>query len=239
MTGTTFAAYIRKQTKTNSSTFPNADIVTFANVEKDELASAVVAEVDENYFDMEQVRDLEDGIRDYTFPNDMLKHVKYVAAKLDGTNWVYLTEADISQFDTPVLEESFIREKWAGLKPQFYISGRSLKLLTGDAIIDVTDGLKILAEVYPEDIDANDLAGSDDLSIPSSDTQHSLPRQLHKVWATKVIVAYKQSREKPIPLTQQEQKVEVDITDALAKLEKRNMVRSFVASVPRDTGEEY
>lgn len=239
MTGTTFAAYIRKQTKTNTTTFPNADIVTLANVIKDDLAASITAEVDENYFDMEQVRDLEDGVRDYTFPNDMLKHVKYVAAKLDGTSWVYLTEADISQFDTPVLEESYIREKYSGLKPQFYISGRSLKLLTGDAIEDVSGGLKILSEVYPEDIDANDLASSDDLSIPSSDTQHTLPRQMHKVWATKVIVEYKQSREKPIPLTQQEQKVEVDLSDALAKLEKRNMVRSFVASVPRDTGEEY
>lgn len=239
MNGTTFAAYIRKLTKTNSSTLPNADIVTLANVIKDDLAAAITAGVDENYFDMEMVRDLEVGTRGYTFPSDMLKHVKYVAAKLDGTNWSYLKEADISQFDTPMLEEAYIVEKYAALKPAYYISGRELKILSGTSIIAVTEGLKILSEVYPEDIDADDLSGTSDLSIPSSDVTHALPRQVHKHWALKVVIEWKQSKDKPIPLTQQEQRVEVDLQDALAKLDKRNAVRSFVASVPKDTGQDY
>lgn len=239
MNGTTFAAYIRKLTKTNTTTFPNADIVTLANVIKDDIAAEIVANVDENYFDVEMVRDLEADIRDYTFANDVLKHVKYVAAKLDGTNWVYLKEADISQFDTAMLENSYIKEKYAGKKPEFYISGRSLKILSGDDIILVSDGLKVLAEVYPEDIDTSDLAGSDDLSIPSADDAHALPRQVHKHWALKVAIEYKQSRDKPIPLTQQEQKVDVDMQSVFTKLMKRNAVRSFTASTPKDDGQDY
>jgi len=239
MTGTTFAAYIRKLTRTNTTTLPNADIVTLANVVKDDIAASIVSEVDENYFDMELVRNLEAGIRDYTFPSDMLKHVKYVAIKLDGTNWLYLTEADISQFETPMLEETYIRDKYNGKKPQFYISGRSLKILSGDAIIDVTEGLKVLAEVYPEDIDASDLSGSTDLSVPSSDVTHALPRQVHTHWALMVVVEHKQSRDKPVPLTQQEKTVGADLASALSKLEKRNAVRSFVASTPKDDGSDY
>lgn len=240
MKGTTFAAYIRKLTKTNSTTLSDADIVTFANVIKDDIAAGIVANVDEHYFEMELVRDLEADIRDYTFPTDVLKHMTFGQAKLDGTNWSTLREADISQFpDTPILENTYIKELYAARKPEFLISGLSLKLLTGDDIIAVTEGLKLLAEIYPEDITTSDLASSNDLSIPSSDTTHRLPRQVHKHWALKVVIEYKQSRDKPIPLTQQEQRVEVDLQDVYTKLAPRNNNRSFVASIPADDGQDY
>ena len=240
MKGTTFAAYIRKQTKTNSTTFTDADIVTFANVVKDDLAADIVANVDEGYFDMELTRNLEANIRGYTFPNDMLKHVKLVAAKLDGINWSPLNEADISQFDsTPILENTYIKDLYSARKPEFLISGRELKILSGDDIEAVTDGLKMMAEIYPEDITTAMLAAADDLSIPSSDVTHSLPRQVHKHWAIKVIIEYKQSRDKPIPLTQQEQRVDIDLQDVFKKLTPRNTNRSFIASTPQLTGQDY
>jgi len=240
MKGTTFAAYIRKLTKTNSTTLPDADIVTLANVIKDDFAAAIVANVDEHYFEIEMVRDLEADIRDYTFADDVLKHMTFAEAKLDGTNWSTLHEADISQFpDTPILENTYIKELYSARKPEFLISGRSLRLLTGDDIIAVTEGLKLLAEIYPEDIVSGDLASSSDLSIPSSDVTHRLPRQVHKHWALKVVIEYKQSRDKPIPLTQQEQRVEIDLQDVFTKLAPRNNNRSFVASVPADTGQNY
>lgn len=239
MKGTSFAAYIRKLTKTNSTTLPDADIVTFANIVKDDIAEEIVSNLDENYFDMELTRDLEVGIRDYTFADDTLKHIKYAAAKLDGSNVSYLGEADISQFDTPMLENSYIKEKYASRKPEYYISGRGMTILSGDDIIDVTGGLKLLAEIYPEDLTTGDLSSSDDLSIPSSDETHRLPRQTHKVWAIKVAIEYKQSRDKPIPLTQQEQKVDITLQNLLTKLVKRNAVRSFTASVPKDDGQDY
>lgn len=240
MKGTTFAAYIRKQTKTNSTTFSDADIVTYANVVKDNLAADIVANVDEGYFDMELYRDLEADIRDYTFPNDLLKHIKLVGAKLDGSNWVPLLEADVSQFDdTAILENTNIKDLYSARKPEFLISGRGLKILSGDDITAVSGGLKMLAEIYPEDITTTSLASSDDLSIPTSDTTHALPRQVHHHWATLVIIEYKQSRDKPIPLTKQEQKIEMDLLEAFKKLTPRNTNRSFAASVPTDTGENY
>lgn len=240
MKGTTFASYIRKETKTNSTTFSDADIVLYANIVKDDLAAEIVSNVDEGYFDMELFRDLEADIRDYTFPDDLLKHIKSVAAKLDGSNWSPLLEGDNSQFDdTPILENSHIKELYSGRRPEFVISGRGLKLLTGDDIIAVEDGLKMLAEIYPEDITTTTLASATDLSVPSLDTTHALPRQVHKHWATMVIVAYKQSRDKPIPLTKQEQKVEFDLQEAFKKLTPRNTNRSFIASTPVNDGQNY
>lgn len=244
MKGTTFAAYIRKQTKTNSTTLSDADLVTYANVVKDDLAAAIVAHVDEHYFEMELVRNLEANVRDYTFPSDILKHMSYAEAKLDGTNWKTLNEADISQFDdTPILENTHIKELYASRSPEFYISGRSLKILSGDDIDAVTEGLKLLAEVYPEDLETSDLASSDDLSIPSSDTTHRLPRPIHKVWADLVIIEYKQSKDKPIPLTKSELKLQVELDNGslgvFSRLTPRNQNRSFVASVPKDDGQDY
>jgi len=233
MTGTAFATYIRKLTKTNTSTFTDADIVTFANVTKDDIAEQIVANVDENYFDLIIDRNLEADIRDYTLPNNMLKHIKYVAAKLDGTNISYLKQADISHFDTPIMENSYIKEVYAMRKPEFLIQGESIRILSGDDIIAVTDGLTVIAEVYPEDIATGDLTGSTDLSIPSSDTTHALPRPVHKVWAEMVSAEYKQSKDKPIPLTQSEQLTQVNLLEAFKKLSKRNIVNSFEAPVPQ------
>ena len=240
MKGTTFAEYIRKKTKTNSTTLPDADIVTYGNVAADDLAAEIVANVDEHYFDMELTRDLEADIRNYTIDNDVLKHMTAVYAQLDGSKWSPLTEADISQFDeTAILNEASIKELYAALKPQFRISGREIVILSGDDMIAVSGGLKMIAEVYPEALTAAMLASSDDLSIPSSDTTHRLPRQVHKIWATMVIIEYKQSRDKPIPLTQSEKNVEADMQAAFKKLTPRNTNRSFKASTPKDTGQDY
>lgn len=240
MKGTTFASYIRSKTKTNSTTLTDADIVLLANLIKDDLAADIVSNVDEAYFDMELTRSLEADIRNYTFPNDILKHVKTVYAQLDGSNWSPLLEADISQFDdVAILENTNIKSLYSALTPEFLITGREVKILNGDDITAVTDGLKMLAEIYPEDITTTMLGSSADLSIPSSDTVHSLPRQVHKHWATLIIIEYKQSRDKPIPLTQQEKKVDIDLQNAFTKLAPRNMNRSFLSSTPKDNGQDY
>lgn len=242
MKGTTFASYIRTKTKTNSTTLSDADIVLLANVVKDDLAAEIVANVDEGYFDMEMVRDLEADIRDYTFENDVLKHIKYAAAKLDGTNWLYLTESDFGAIEgekLPLMENTHIKELYAARKPQFLISGRGMTLLSGSDIEAVADGLKVVGEVYPEDISTSTLAASTEMSIPSSDQQHAMPRATHRVWAKMVVIEYKQSREKPIPLTEDEKKIELDLQRMFNTLRKRNAVRAFVAGVPRDDGQDY
>lgn len=244
MNGTTFAKYIRKQTKTNSSTLSDADLVTYANVVKDDLAAAIVSNVDEKYFEMELTRDLEANIRNYTIANDVLKNMSHLEAKLDGTNWKTLLEADSSQFDdTPILQNSSIKELYSARSPEFLIRGREIVILSGDDIDDVSEGLKMIAEIYPEDITTSTLSSSDDLSIPSSDYTHALPRQVHKIWADLVIVMYKEGKDKPIPLTKSEIKLQVDVQngnlEVFKKLTPRNINRSFRASVPRDDGQDY
>lgn len=239
MKGTAFAAYIRKKTKTNSNTFTDADIITYANRVQEELAADIAANVTENYFDMELNRDLEAGIRGYTYATDILNNQKYIAAKLDGTKWTYLTEAYFSEFTTPMREDSYIKDLYAAKKPEFYISGREVFILSDQDITAVTGGLKMVAEIYPEDITTDDLGLNTDLSIPSVDTASRLPRQVHPHWATKIIIEWKESRDKPIALTQGEQNIENDLLKTYERLRNRNQVRSFESTVPYNDGQDY
>lgn len=241
MTGTTYASYIRERTKTNSTTLTDARIVVLANVVKDDLAAKIITNVDEGYFDMEMVADLEAGIRDYSFENGIVKSLKYVHAKLDGTNPEYLTEGDYSLFETRKRpsDETTIRDLFSARKSQYLITGISLKILSGEAITAVTEGIKVVGEVFPEDIAASALASASELSIPSSTIEHRLPQAAHRVWAKMVVIEHKQSREKPIPLTEDEKKIELDLDELYKTLRKRNAMRSTVAAVPQDDGQNY
>lgn len=237
MTPAQFASYIRLKTRTNSTTFPDADILVYANIVKDEIAKEII-KANEDYFGIESLRDLENGIRKYLFPTYMLSQMKYIQAKLDGTNWVKLDEFDITSYDRPTDEDS-IRANFAGRNPAFDIFGGELSIYSEDPIIDVTDGLKLWSIVYPADLTS--LSGDADMSVNPSLTEFGMPRQLHKVWATKVIIEYKTSKEKPIPLTEQELKVDVDLQSAINSLKLQNLDRVFVATVPdnSDNGADY
>lgn len=237
MTPAQFASYIRLKTRTNSTTFPDADILVYANIVKDEIAKEII-KANEDYFGIESLRDLENGIRKYLFPTYMLSQMKYIQAKLDGTNWVKLDEFDITSYDRPTDEDS-IRANFAGRNPAFDIFGGELSIYSEDPIIDVTGGLKLWSIVYPADLTS--LSGDADMSVNPSLTEFGMPRQLHKVWATKVIIEYKTSKEKPIPLTEQELKVDVDLQSAINSLKLQNLDRVFVATVPdnSDNGADY
>ena len=122
------------------------------------------------------------------------------------------------------------------------ITGRGFKLLNDSAITAVTNGLVIVANVYPEDLTTTDLAGSYDLSVPqdpNKETKHAMPRAAHKVWATMVIIDYKQSKEKPIPLTEQESRIDLMQNEMYDALKFRNRDRTLVPSMPSDTGQDY
>lgn len=237
MTPAQFAKYIRLRTKTNATTFPDADILTFANIIKDDLAKEVT-KANEDYFGIELLRSLQAGQRAYGFPTYVLNQIKYTQAKLDGTNWSKLEEFDITSYEKTT-DESAILANWAGKKPMFDIFGNQLVIYSDSAILSVTDGLKLWAIIYPEDISS--LAGTVDMSVPPSTTGFGLPRQLHFVWATKVIVEYKSSKEKPMPLTEREQNINNEMFLAINSLKEMNLDRTVVASMPNtgNNGQDY
>lgn len=231
MTPANFAAYIRYKTKTNSTTLPDADLLVLANVIKDDIAKEVT-KANEDYFGMKFLRNLEAGKRGYSFPTDVLNNIKYLQAKLDGVKQQVLFQFDVNTYRRPT-NESEILANWSGKRPEFDIYGSSLYIYSDAAIIDVTDGMELWAIIYPADLTS--LSGTNDMSVAPSTTSFGMPRQLHKVWATKVIVEYKNSKEKPIPLTESEANVDVDLALAINALKGQDLNRSIIATVSDDT----
>lgn len=231
MTPAQFASYIRYKTKTNATTLPDADLLILANIVKDDIAKEAI-KANEDYFGMKFLRNLEAGKRGYSFPSDILSQIKYLQVKLDGVTQKEIEQFDVTQYKRPT-DEADIIANWQGKKPQFDVFGSSLYIYSDSAIIDVTDGMELWAIIYPEDLAS--LAGTNDMSVPTTNTSFGMPRQLHKVWATKVIVEYKTGKEKPIPLTETEARVDLDITLAVNSLKGLDLNRSIIATVSDDT----
>lgn len=236
MTPVKFASLIRYYTKTNSTTFTDADILILANIFKDEIAALIGKEVGEDYFGLRYERDLIAGRREYNLPDEILGRIKYVEAKLDGMDWKKLNETDLTVYGKETNEDN-IRLVYSERNPEFELWDRSIFILSGDAIIDVPNGLKLWAIIYPADI--TNLAGTDDMSINPDTYSHGFPRQFHELLARRVSIAYKSSKDRPIPLSEKELKYENDLETAIENMKNANLDRTIVPSVPYDDGSSY
>jgi hypothetical protein len=244
MTGKEFSDYIRYRTRTNSTTFPDADIVLLGDVWLEKLAKAVMG-ADEDTLLLPQTTDLNINIREYPFPKDILSRMKRVEAKFDGTNWIWLSEFDLVDYKKPTDEATILANFSNEEGHAFYdLSRKSIWIYSG-TIIAVVNGLKLWCNTYPAKLTAAKLANTtDDLSLDPSTTEHGFPRELHKLWAEGVIIDYKQSREKPIPLTERELKYDGDLEEAVVALRHGNLDREVIADLPAsadrgDNGQDF
>lgn len=239
MTPADFAAYVRFKTRTNSSTFTDADILVLMKERQDEIAAAIL-EADEDILLIPQTVDLVASAttREYPLPTDIISRIKRVEAKLDGTNWVKLTEIDITKIDYPIASETDITNVFANGEgsARFDILRKALVIYSG-TITAGDEALKVYVDTYPAAI--TDLTSTTEMNIDPSTTTHGIPRPMHKIWATGVIIDYKTSREKPIPLTEREVNYEIDLQKAIKTLKHGNMDREVIASVPYNDGSEY
>ena len=235
MTPVKFATLVRLYTNTNSTSFPDADILSYANVFKDDIA-AEITKVNEDYFGMRFYRNLQAGVREYGLPEEMLNNIKRVEAKLDGTTQVVLKEFDLTSYSRPT-DENDIESYFSNCYPMFDIFNRSLWLYNGTPIINVTDGLILFATMYPADM--TDLTSIIDISSDPTTTSIGFPVQFHELLARRVSVAYKTSRDRPIPLSEKELLYDRDLKDKLSAISGMNLDRAVIGLVPRDDGQEY
>lgn len=231
MVGKEFADYIRFVTRTNSSTFTDAQIVTIANVKRVFLAKKIES-VDENYFGSPEFRDLvaSSVSREYPLPSDMLSKLKRVEAKIDGEVWIPLKRFDLNMYDGATDEDTIIAN-FGNTKgtAKYHIYRNSLWLYTGTipAYDEGNKYLKLWSYAYPAKLVEADLADeARDLADPSDDDDNGIPMLMHELWADMVSVQYKATKQKPIPLTQQEKDIPVRLRDLLEEL--RGMDRDYV-----------
>lgn len=233
---TEFASLVRYYTKTNSTTFTDAEMLLLANVLKDDIAGQIAKKAGEDYFGLRFTRDLVAAQREYELPAEIMSRLKYLEAKLDGSNWSKLGETDLLQYEKST-DESTILSQYSGKDPAFDIWDKSIFIYSDSAIISVTDGLKLWAIVYPADFD--DLSSVVDMATNPSTTSHGFPREFHGLLAIGVSIAYKTAQPRPIPLSEKEKTYERDLADKIESLREENLDRNFIASAPYNDGSQY
>lgn len=244
MTGKKFVDYIRLMTRTNANTFQNSELLLLANTRLDTL-SRFLMDDDEDTLVLPMRTNLIAGLREYPFPLSILSRIKYVEAKFDGTNFIHLNEFDLNQYQRST-DESYILNRFSNVEGHaFYDINRKALWLYSGAITDVELGLKLWVNTYPAPLDESRIADDNtDLSTDPTAVTHGFPRELHELWARGVIIDYKESREKPIPLTETEQNYRNDLQEAIYQLKHGNMDRVVTAQIPPasergDNGQNY
>ena len=169
--------------------------------------------------------------RIYPLPQDILSRIKRIEAKLDGTNWLKLTEFDMTEYDKTISDEDSIADNFSNTQGdcEYDILRKSVKVYSG-TITDVTNGFRVWCNTWPTAI--SDLTDTADMSQDPSTTTHGIPREMHEIWARGVIIDYKESREKPIPLTEGQLNYKDDKEEAIESLKHANLDREVKGQLP-------
>lgn len=231
MTPLTLAQLVRYRTKTNATTLTDTNLLMLLNVAKDDIATEVV-KADEDFFGMPQTADLVENQREYPMPTDQLNHFKLVEAKLDGTNFITLSQFDLVDKPMPTDETTILARFSNEQGRAFYDIFRNSLWIYSGAIADVAAGLKLWSYAWPADI--TDLASVVDMSIDPTNTSPGFPRAFHELLARRVSIEYKSGKDKPIPLTDSELKFDVDLRDkidSITGMDKRNVVTGDLPSM--------
>ncbi len=226
---------IRFNTKTDSNSFPDAEVLLLLNIAIDEIAKEII-QVNEDYFGERSFRDLEAGRREYRFPMEILSNIKAVEAIINGEDQVRLTEADLNMDYKGTMDEESIRENLFGKPPRYMLYRSALWILSEDEIQDVEEGLILWHMKYPEHITE---FTDRDMVRGSVATERGIPRQFHELLGRRVSILYKASKPRPIPLNERENLYEYDLEKALRSIRGLNLDRSIIASYPKDTGSNY
>lgn len=235
MTAAELAAYIRFKTRTNSVTFPDSYMLPIVKLRMDELSRKLAKSLpeDEDVFLTPHTTNLvaSSTSREYTFPSEILTTIKRVEATFDGEEWVRLLPMDISEYRYTHDEET-ITNNFSNLEGEakYDIRRQALFIYSG-TIIAVTGGLKLWCFDYPAAItDLTDT--SRDLATDPTTTTYGFPRELHELLARGVIIDWKESREKPIPLTEREQNYDKDLNMAIQTLRNNDQNREIIGNLP-------
>lgn len=230
MTSTEFATYVRFKTRTDSTSFTDAEILALMEIRQVEIAREILT-ADEDILLIPMTDDLVADQREYAFDAEFLGKIKRVEAKLDETDFIPLIEIDMTSIKVPIASESDITSQFTNDKGEafYHISRNALYIYSG-TITAVTGGLKTWENTFPSAVAA--LNGTTDMAVDPSTTTHGIPRVLHEIWARGVIIDYKESREKPIPLSERERNYERDLAKAIDALVPANYDREVIGDIP-------
>ncbi|MCR4305477.1 MAG: hypothetical protein NUV73_00145 [Candidatus Daviesbacteria bacterium] len=241
MTPLELATYVRYKTRTNSTTLPDAEILSYLGVRLDAIIEKSL-DADEDEMVVPSNATLVASQRQYSLPLTILSRIKYIEAMLDGTNWIHLDEMELSQYKRGT-DETTITTYFQNIEGEAYYLRywNSIFILSG-TIVDVTDGIKLWLKTYPWT--PNDLSSDTEMNVDHSATEHGIPRPLHKLLAKGIVIEWKESKDKPIPLTQSELMWDKQVQDAIYTMKHGNLDKEIIGSIPSaqsrgDDGSNY
>ncbi len=235
MIGTDFASTVRLYTKTNSTVLTDAQIVLLGNAILPSL-SAKISLSKEDAFEIPATRSLVANQREYGFPSDVLNGITRVEAKFaTGNDYLKLDEIDRNTYNDSD-QESIVTSHFSNEKghAKYDLRRNSIYLYSG-TIASVTDGLKLYYNAFPQDLSTASITSSDDLATPESTTSVAIPMLFHEIWARRISIVWKSTREKPLPLNQLELKVEQDFEELMSAYTQQNTDRKITAELADDT----
>jgi|GEM_PF-1916306 len=216
MTSTEFATLIRYKTKTNSTTFTDAQILLLANIFKNEIAGKIV---DRNlgYFLLPYTFNLvaSSSSREYAFPADILNRMHKLEIKF-STDDARFPSTYIKDYQGSETESEIVKN-FSNSQGGFAHTIRRQKLfILSGTISAVTSGGNLWYHIFPADLSS--LVGSTDMSVDPSSTSFGFPKQFHELLARRVSIEWKGAQPKPQPLNRHELNYENDLQLALDSL---------------------
>jgi len=236
MTGTQLAALIRYKTRTNSTTFTDADMLPLVNAFKDEIASLIV-ERNNGMFLIPATFNLVANQREYGLGDDVLNRIHKLEIKFAAGDSRFPSQ-NIKDYHGSETESEIVK-KFSNSEGEFAhtIRRRALFILSG-TIIAVTGGGRLWAHIFPAALAKP--TGSADLSIDPSTTSFGFPRQFHELLARRVAMEHKMSQPKPVSLNVKEVAFDRDLQvqlDAISHID--NSAEILGNELPKgDTGND-
>lgn len=225
----TFTSKLRLATGTDEFTLPKEDIAIHVNAELEDFSVlATLPSLQETYLGKEIPMNLETDKRAYDIPDNVIR-IHRVHMNVWG-QFMPLKEMTLSRMDAAFSEEA-VQEFFQYRLPAYSIYADKLYIWTGDYITEETEWLKIFASVYPTEFIATDFTEENTAEMT---TKSELPRQFHQVLLKRAIIAYKESRDKPIALTQSEQNYQWNLATVLKTMRVISMNRTYKMSEPKD-----
>lgn len=215
MTATELATLIRTTyTKTNSTTFADAEMLILVNNFLWEIASQIV-ERNAGYFLIPATFDLSDDIREYRFSDDQLSRMHKLEIKFDSSSARFPSTymKDYKGSET----ESEIVANFSNNEGDFaHTIRRNAVFILSGTIVDVTGGGRLWYHKYPAKLTS--MSGSTELNVDPSTSTFGFPKQFHELLARRVSIAWKGSQPKQVPLSALEKNYEVDLEKQLAAI---------------------
>ena len=229
MTPLALANLIRYYTKTNTTTFTNADMLALVNAFKDEIASLIV-ERDAGYFDIPCTFNLIADQRHYALGDNLLNRLHKVEIKF-STSDARQPAYNIKDYLGSETESEIVKQFTNAQDGFAYtIRRRALFILSG-TITAVTNGVRTWSIIYPADL-TDMTASATSMEVDPSTTTFGFPRQFHELLARKVGIVWKLTQPKPIPLTDHETKYKRDLEEQLDAIATNDKSAETIGDTP-------